>query len=113
MVGKGALPTSMERGAVSQPFLYNYLSPNMITNEDRELQEDEMNHVLIGTIEERKKMVAPFAQGTSSENNVGDRVRTFRWLRLLSVGSSIFRYGDRSRDIDRDPVSRSLNTRDP
>jgi hypothetical protein len=49
----------------------------MITNEDRELQEDEMNHVLIGTIEERKKMVAPFAQGTSSENNVGDRVRTF------------------------------------
>ena len=55
MVGKGALPTSMERGAVSQPFLYNYLSPNMITNEDRELQEDEMNHVLIGTIEERKK----------------------------------------------------------
>jgi hypothetical protein len=54
MVGKGALPTSMERGAVSQPFLYNYLSPNMITNEDRELQEDEMNHVLIGTIEERK-----------------------------------------------------------
>ena len=77
MVGKGARPTSMERGAVSQPFLYNYLSPNMITNEDRELQEDEMNHVLIGTIEERNKMVAPFAQGTSSENNVGDRVRTF------------------------------------
>lgn len=32
--------------------------------------------VLIGTIEERKRMVAPFAQGTSSENNVGDRVRT-------------------------------------
>ena len=53
--------------------------------------------VLIGTIEERKRMVAPFAQGTSSENNVGDRVRTFRWLRPLSVGSSIFRYGDRSR----------------
>ncbi|KAD0319326.1 hypothetical protein E3N88_44461 [Mikania micrantha] len=29
--------------------------------------------VLIGTIEERKRMVSPFAQGTSSENNVGDR----------------------------------------
>lgn len=51
--------------------------------------------VLIGTIEEKKRMVAPFAQGTSSENNVGDRVRTFRWLRPLSVGSSIFRYGAR------------------
>ena len=53
--------------------------------------------VLIGTIEERKRMVAPFAQGTSSENNVGDRVRTLRWLRPCCVGSSIFRYGDRSR----------------
>lgn len=52
--------------------------------------------VLIGTIEERKRMVAPFAQGTSLENNVGDRVRTFRWLRPCCVGSSIFRYGDRS-----------------
>ncbi|KAI3664749.1 hypothetical protein L1987_89486 [Smallanthus sonchifolius] len=31
--------------------------------------------VLIGTIEERKRMVSPFAQGTSSENNVGDRVQ--------------------------------------
>ncbi|KAF5753146.1 hypothetical protein HanXRQr2_MTg0834911 (mitochondrion) [Helianthus annuus] len=37
-------------------------------------------------------MVSPFAQGTSSENNVGDRVRTFRCLHPLSVGSS----GDRS-----------------
>ena len=38
MVGKEALPTSMGGIAVSQPFLYNYLSPNMITNEDRELR---------------------------------------------------------------------------
>ncbi|KAL0903069.1 hypothetical protein M5K25_028226 [Dendrobium thyrsiflorum] len=29
----------------------------------------------IGTIEERKRMVAPFAQRTSSENNIGDRLR--------------------------------------
>ncbi|KAJ6814439.1 NADH dehydrogenase subunit 5 [Iris pallida] len=29
---------------------------------------------MIGTIEERKRMVAPFAQGTSSENNIGDRL---------------------------------------
>ena len=43
-----------------------------------------------------KWLSAPFAQGTSSENNVGDRVRASRWLRPLSVGSSIFRYGDRS-----------------
>jgi hypothetical protein len=41
MAGKEALPTSMERGEepfFSQPLLYNYLSPNMITNEDRELR---------------------------------------------------------------------------
>ncbi|KAI3729905.1 hypothetical protein L6452_18577 [Arctium lappa] len=35
MVGKEALPTGGR--ALSQPLLYNYLSPNMITNEDREL----------------------------------------------------------------------------
>ncbi|CAL0324942.1 unnamed protein product [Lupinus luteus] len=86
----GPLLQILERGESpfhSRSSTTNYLSPNMITNEDRELrrQKDETNPlVLIGTIEERKRMVAPFAQGASSRKNVGDRVRTFRWLRPLS-----------------------------
>jgi hypothetical protein len=98
--GEGGPPYFNGKGGivVSQPLLYNSLSPNMITNEDRELRrKGSKPFVLIGTIEERKRMVSPFAQGTSSENNVGDRVRT-RWLRLLSVGSSL----DMEIDPDRD-----------
>ena len=40
MVGKEALPTEMERGEspLNSPSSKNYLSPNMITNEDRELR---------------------------------------------------------------------------
>lgn len=37
---------------------------------------------MIGTIEERKRMVAPFAQRTSSENNIGDRLRRFFHLSI-------------------------------
>ena len=38
--GEGGPPYFNGKGgiAVSQPLLYNYLSPNMITNEDRELR---------------------------------------------------------------------------
>ncbi|GKC00410.1 hypothetical protein Tco_0986546 [Tanacetum coccineum] len=53
-------------------------------------------------------MVSPFAQGISSENNVGDRVRTFRCLHPLSVGSS----GDsRIVAVGFHAGSRSLKTR--
>ncbi|KAK1405830.1 hypothetical protein QVD17_42477 [Tagetes erecta] len=40
-------------------------------------------------------MVSPFAQGTSSENNVGDRVRTFQ-ARFFNSSSASFHF-DRSR----------------
>ncbi|KAJ4949828.1 hypothetical protein NE237_008302 [Protea cynaroides] len=79
--GKGGI-------AVSQPTLYNYLSPSRTKTENCVDRRTKRTNplVLIGTIEGRKRrMVAPFAQGTSSENNVGDRGRTFRWLRPLSV----------------------------
>ncbi|KAL2938764.1 hypothetical protein RDABS01_022213 [Bienertia sinuspersici] len=44
--------------------------------------------VLIGTIEERKRMAAPSVQGTSSENNVWDRNLYFvpqEWLSLIEA----------------------------
>ena len=45
-------------------------------------------------------MVAPFAQGTSSENNVGDRVRTFPSVGYAFVVLVLFR--DMEIDPDRD-----------
>lgn len=67
--GEGGPPYFNGKGgiAVLQPLLYNYLSPNMITENCVDRRTKGTNPlVLIGTIEERKKMVAPFAQGTSS-----------------------------------------------
>jgi hypothetical protein len=96
MVGKEALPTSMERGG--SPFHIRSSKTTFCPTWSRTKTENCVDRrrkrtnplVLIGTIEERKRMVAPSVQGTSSENNVWDRVRTFRWLRPFSVGSSIF-----------------------
>ncbi|KAI3677469.1 hypothetical protein L6452_36731 [Arctium lappa] len=53
-------------------------------------------------------MVPPFAQGGSSENNVGDRVRTFRCLHPLSVGSSGDRSGFKIYEQDLSPEEPTL-----
>lgn len=103
--GEGGPPTSMERG--ESPFHSRSSTTTFRPTWSRTKTENCVDRrtkrtnplVLIGTIEERKRMVAPFAQGTSSENNVGDRVRTFRWLRPLSVGSSLDMEIDPDRDL--------------
>lgn len=57
--GEGGPPHFNEKGGIafSQPLLYYYPLPNMITNEDRELRIETKRTnplVLIGTIEERE-----------------------------------------------------------